>query len=534
MVKVKNRYGDRYTGRMGLGIYQGRYGQQIRRRYTEKRKPRSELQKETEQRFREGVRFAKSLTSQEIATLKDYIQQVGLRTTWYNFAKKAVMQRAEISYTVYESPEFYWELSVYHPLLAKIEIYNAEDELIYGEDGITDLKQGYIENRRHLMGRQSIRRILIYSYSGKIYEEIVMVEDMSVYMRKDVYDVNDNGIVDNSEKLEGKTLAEIRADLATVATEDKIIYVDGDATEAGDGSSWDSPFLNVMDAINALPAMNTKNIEIWVAPKTGGYNENIDLAGHLNLGTITIKAMNRNNEELYDNGTATGGGSNYLDDTTKNWSADRFNGGKIFIYDGTGAGQIRDIEDTTGTRITVSSNWDTIPDNTSKYVILGLVKINGTITNMNLENLSLYGLWFSQNSELYTAWVEGVRSQTLNYCGFVNPTYRGIAIVGSMLTASYYNYIEGKDVGVIIQNMCTSAFPRASLILQTNNDKSGIGVQCQYRAFLTLTTNKNCIKGWDKGILAQKFADVYNGSVQNYINCTTNYAPSGSDDSAIT
>jgi len=213
MVKVKNRYGDRYTGRMGLGIYQGRYGQQIRRRYTEKRKPRSELQKETEQRFKDGVRFAKSLTSQEIATLKEYIKNAGLRTTWYNLAKKAVMQRAEISYTVYESPEFYWELSVYHPLLAKIEIYNAEDELIYGEDRITDLKQGYIQNRRHLMGRQSIKRILIYSYSGKIYEEIVMVEDMSVYMRKDVYDVNDNGIVDNSEKLEGKTLDEIRAEM---------------------------------------------------------------------------------------------------------------------------------------------------------------------------------------------------------------------------------------------------------------------------------------------------------------------------------
>lgn len=272
MVKVKNVHGDRYKGRQEVAVYQGRYGKQIRRKYTEKRKERSEMQKETSKRFREGIRFAKSLNSTEIETLKQRINELGLKTSWYNFAKKAVMQRAKIELEVTTDPEFYWNLKIYHPLLTKIEIYDIDNNLVYGEDGITDLEKGYIKDIKKLRGTQNIKRILIYSYASKIYEEIVTVEDMTVYMRKDVYDVNENNIVDNSEKLEGKTLDEITNDIlaeTTMKTQCKMrAYLSADQLDIPSGT-WTKVLLDAetYDVGSDFDIENHK----FIAPQNGYY-----------------------------------------------------------------------------------------------------------------------------------------------------------------------------------------------------------------------------------------------------------------------
>lgn len=77
-----------------------------------------------------------------------------------------------------------------------------------------------------------------------------------------------------------------------------------------------------------------------------------------------------------ERGKATGGTSSTLADTDDGldgtWAADQWNGYRIKIHAGTGAGQNRSISDTAadGT-ITVTPDWSITPDTTSQYVIYG-------------------------------------------------------------------------------------------------------------------------------------------------------------------
>ena len=75
-------------------------------------------------------------------------------------------------------------------------------------------------------------------------------------------------------------------------------------------------------------------------------------------------------------GTASSGANTTLTDSGKTWVADEWNsdanevgGYMVYIYSGTGSGQCRVIIDNTTTELTVDSEWDTNPDNTSKYRI---------------------------------------------------------------------------------------------------------------------------------------------------------------------
>jgi len=98
--------------------------------------------------------------------------------------------------------------------------------------------------------------------------------------------------------------------------------------------------------------------------------------------TVTLKDKDGNqvfsiptdtNGELRETGTATGGGSNYLDDTNKNWATNNFVNWEIEITAGTGVGQIRYVTSNTATRITIRSNWTTNPDATSQYRLKPIV-----------------------------------------------------------------------------------------------------------------------------------------------------------------
>lgn len=84
-------------------------------------------------------------------------------------------------------------------------------------------------------------------------------------------------------------------------------------------------------------------------------------------------------------GTASGGGSDYIEDTNSTpWAWNVSYGERkgrtaqftILITSGTGAGQIRDIHGTgsaTSSKMYVTQDWDTNPDNTSKYVMFPFI-----------------------------------------------------------------------------------------------------------------------------------------------------------------
>jgi len=96
-------------------------------------------------------------------------------------------------------------------------------------------------------------------------------------------------------------------------------------------------------------------------------------------------------ERMTEIQVATGGGSNFLDDSNANFPAgygepDR-NG--LEIVAGSGAGQYRLIVDAQPTRLTVATPWETIPDATSQYRIVSdccnVIAENAQYYNHNLD-----------------------------------------------------------------------------------------------------------------------------------------------------
>jgi hypothetical protein len=83
-----------------------------------------------------------------------------------------------------------------------------------------------------------------------------------------------------------------------------------------------------------------------------------------------------------DSGTVTEATDTTLTDTSKTgataWVEDEQIGYAVYIYDGTGKGQIREIIDNTTNQLTVAT-WTTNPDTTSKYIITYLNKQTVTI-----------------------------------------------------------------------------------------------------------------------------------------------------------
>jgi len=70
-----------------------------------------------------------------------------------------------------------------------------------------------------------------------------------------------------------------------------------------------------------------------------------------------------------ETGTASGGNTSVLTDSSKSWTTDDYKDRMILITGGTGEGQRRDIASNTATTITVKLPFDTAVDSTSTYAI---------------------------------------------------------------------------------------------------------------------------------------------------------------------
>lgn len=75
-------------------------------------------------------------------------------------------------------------------------------------------------------------------------------------------------------------------------------------------------------------------------------------------------------DEEDDSGTSTGSNtSTTLNDTDKTWVVNDYANKYAYISGGTGAGQVRLISSNTATELTVSTAWNTTPDDTSTYEV---------------------------------------------------------------------------------------------------------------------------------------------------------------------
>lgn len=84
---------------------------------------------------------------------------------------------------------------------------------------------------------------------------------------------------------------------------------------------------------------------------------------------INAEVSDSDGNVYLSSGTATAGGSDTLTNTNKNYTVNTLSDYAIEIYEGTGSGQEKSILSNTATIITVKGDWETQPDNTSKYRI---------------------------------------------------------------------------------------------------------------------------------------------------------------------
>jgi len=104
MVRIQNKQGDFKRGKQDSAVYQGFYGKQIRRKREDKKKTKSQKQLEVQQRFRDGLTFARSLSLAERETIESYIESHKLSLTWHNYAKLICMAPVRVDRSHIELP----------------------------------------------------------------------------------------------------------------------------------------------------------------------------------------------------------------------------------------------------------------------------------------------------------------------------------------------------------------------------------------------------------------------------------------------
>lgn len=102
------------------------------------------------------------------------------------------------------------------------------------------------------------------------------------------------------------------------------------------------------------------------------YKNRLIASGNATAPTRVYMSSSKNADTFTGlSGTATAGGATTLTDTGKSWTTNEFEGLKLYVTAGTGAGQYRTVASNTATVLTVTESWTTNPDNTSQYTVEG-------------------------------------------------------------------------------------------------------------------------------------------------------------------
>ena len=298
----------------------------------------------------------------------------------------------------------------------------------------------------------------------------------------------------------------------------------------GDGTSG-TPFATIQHAIDSLPEVISEAIVIAVGADetyTG-----INMSGHINTNILTIKAMDSSDNDLYDQGTVTGGSSTTLADTSKTWTTDFWAGGKVLILKGTGVSEIRTISSNTSDTLTIASG--TTPDATSIYIILKITLTSSGTARfyMNLDSVRIYGFELTGATSVI---LDPSKDGGVIECCYFDSSNAGTAIYNTYGASGYkyyYNYFKIKTIGFKNSQDKGSDIRWCCFIADT--DGVGTGVKSDYMGLTQLGYNaaqSNTFIDLATGISATTGSIVTYGSVQTYTNCTTDYTPTGASDPA--
>ncbi|RKY02276.1 MAG: hypothetical protein DRP55_03090, partial [Spirochaetes bacterium] len=158
-------------------------------------------------------------------------------------------------------------------------------------------------------------------------------------MVKSVYDANNDGVVDEAE-----TLSSSDTSRATITTQNI-------SKTVGSGGDYST----IQDAFNDLPNLIAHTVTFTI--KKGTYTDTLDTTSLKAITTTPNGRIIVQAEKYLDEiGTATGADATYLEDTTKSWATNEWQGCWVFIVDGTGTDNgMVEITSNDATKLYVSS-----------------------------------------------------------------------------------------------------------------------------------------------------------------------------------
>jgi RHS repeat-associated protein len=137
------------------------------------------------------------------------------------------------------------------------------------------------------------------------------------------------------------------------------------------------PFMSILPAVSQY----TNSYAVPIPAYSGDLHSEGQRDNFLNVIVATADAggLRLNGRPVTDTGRSSGANTpTTLNDTIKNWAPDQWQHQVVKITAGTGAGQVRTIASNTATQLTVTTDWTTVPDNTSEYVISEIAPIGAT------------------------------------------------------------------------------------------------------------------------------------------------------------
>ena len=322
------------------------------------------------------------------------------------------------------------------------------------------------------------------------------------------------------------------------ATRDTItIYVDSSSGSDSNSGSASAPLASITKAISLLPEIVADNVTIAVSG-SHTLTSPLSFAGKAVLASITIKGQDTSDNELFDGGTATSATATTITDSSKSWTTDFWAGGFVYIREGTGAGNIRTISSNTADTITVSSDFSTTPDTSSKYVILKTTIDGGGLSYALQEipaTLKIYGIKWTNVTDyaITTAGIDeglapiGPGGLDLRYNLFETGA-SGIKIANSSVLLGKYNLFQAVDYGIMIKYSGQAILESNCFIANAAGSGTGLYVHGPGIASLSGNTFINL----EYGIKADLGGIVPDGSSQTFSGCTNNYVPSSASDPA--
>lgn len=299
------------------------------------------------------------------------------------------------------------------------------------------------------------------------------------------------------------------------------LYVDGASGNDGNDGSQESPKATIEGAVSSLPKFIAHDVVIKVRD-TASYELGTLYFNRFNtLEYITLQAVNSDDEVKYDYGTASGGTSSTLVDSSKSWSNDQFNGAYVWVNDGSGEGECHEITDTSsGNTLTISGSWSTNPDGTTCYAIGGGVEWTSTgAYNIFVvgEYVNVYG--FDMSGASYAnAWYEVEAMGTIKNCRNDEAVSGYLCRTHSELKA-YWNYFAVEVLGLQVSYMSSGEF-RANVIKEASSpDVNSKGIYADRNSInygYNSATYRNSFWDVSIGYYLRYGTGLMNASVDNF------------------